>query len=71
MYQCKEGRRVTLYVRTEVPDHEETAFRYSAEGAVRVFYWIDRTFGYAVSSADINKDTLLKVANTAYAQLNP
>jgi anti-sigma factor RsiW len=71
MYQCKQGTRVTLYVRTEAPDHEETAFRYSDEGGVRVFYWIDRTFGYAVSSADINKDLLLKVANTAYAQLNP
>lgn len=71
MYQCKAGTRVTLYVRTEVPNHEETAFRYSDEGAVRVFYWIDRTFGYALSSADIGKDTLLKVANTAYAQLNP
>jgi len=71
MYQCKQGTRVTLYVRTEAPDHEETAFRYSDEGPVRVFYWIDRTFGYAVSSADIGKDLLLKVANTAYAQLNP
>ena len=71
MYQCKQGTRVTLYVRTEAPDHEETAFRYSDEGNVRVFYWIDRTFGYAVSSADIDKDVLYKIANTAYAQLNP
>ena len=71
MYQCKQGTRVTLYVRTEAPDHEETAFRYSDEGNVRVFYWIDRTFGYAVSSADISKDVLYKVANAAYAQLNP
>ena len=71
MYQCKQGTRVTLYVRTEMPDHEETAFRYSDEGNVRVFYWIDRTFGYAVSSADIGKDVLYKVANAAYAQLNP
>ncbi|MGH8673381.1 MAG: anti-sigma factor family protein [Burkholderiales bacterium] len=71
MYQCKQGTRVTLYVRTEMPEHEETAFRYSDEGNVRVFYWIDRTFGYAVSSADIGKDVLYKVANIAYAQLNP
>ena len=71
MYQCKQGTRVTLYLRTEGPDHEQTAFRYSDEGNVRVFYWIDRTFGYAVSSADIGKDALYKVANTAYAQLNP
>lgn len=71
MYQCKAGTRVTLYLRTKVPNNEETAFRYSDEKGVRVFYWIDRTFGYAVSSADINKDVLLKVANSAYAQLNP
>ena len=71
MYQCKQGTRVTLYLRTEGPDHEQTAFRYSDEGNVRVFYWIDRTFGYALSSADIGKDALYKVANAAYAQLNP
>ena len=71
MYQCKQGTRVTLYMRTEKPEHEEKAFRYSDQGNVRVFYWIDRTFGYAVSSGDIGKDALYKVANTAYAQLNP
>jgi len=71
MYQCKQGTRVTLYMRTEQSEHEEKAFRYSDQGKVRVYYWIDRTFGYAVSSADINKDVLFKVANAAYAQLNP
>ena len=71
MYQCKQGTRVTLYMRTEQPEHEEKAFRYSDQGKVRVFYWMDRTFGYAVSSGDIGKDALFKVANTAYTQLNP
>jgi len=71
MYQCARGRRVTLYVRTEAPDHRETAFRYARESNVRVFYWIDRTFGYALSSADLERDELLKLANVAYRQLNP
>lgn len=71
MYQCKQGTRITLYVRNEVRNNHETAFRFAAEGNVRVFYWIDRSFGYAVSSADVNRDLLLKVANTAYGQLNP
>ena len=71
MYQCARGRRVTLYVRTEAPDHRETAFRYARENNVRVFYWIDRTFGYALSSADLDRDELLKLANVAYRQLNP
>ena len=71
MYQCARGRRVTLYVRTEAPDHRETAFRYARENNVRVFYWIDRTFGYALSSADLEREELLKLANVAYRQLNP
>jgi anti-sigma factor RsiW len=71
MYQCKQGTRVTLYVRTNGANNRETAFRYDAEGNVRVFYWIDRRLGYALSSADISKETLLKVANAAYQQLNP
>jgi anti-sigma factor RsiW len=71
MYQSPQGKRVTLYLRTRGPDQRETAFRYAQEGSVRVFYWIDRGFGYAVSSADLGKDDLLKIANAAYAQLNP
>jgi anti-sigma factor RsiW len=71
MYQCKAGTRVTLYVRANASTNRETAFLYSAEGSVKVFYWIDRKLGYAISSADIDKETLLKVAHAAYQQLNP
>jgi len=71
MYQCKQGTRITLYLRTQAKDHQETAFRYEREGNVSVFYWIDRSFGYALSSADVDKELLYKVANAAYAQLNP
>jgi anti-sigma factor RsiW len=71
MYQNAQGRRITLYVRTEGPDQRETAFRYAREGNVRVFYWIDRKFGYALSSADFDRDELLKLANVVYRQLNP
>jgi anti-sigma factor RsiW len=71
MYQCSQGTRVTLYVRTEASNNRETAFRYAEEGKVRVFYWVDRKFGYALSSADISKDDLFKVANAVYQQLNP
>ncbi|MDH3320258.1 MAG: anti-sigma factor [Betaproteobacteria bacterium] len=71
MYQSAPGRRVTLYVRTEAPDQRETAFRFSREGNVQVFYWIDRKFGYALSSADLDRDELLRLANVVYRQLNP
>lgn len=71
MYQSAQGRRVTLYVRTEGLEQRETAFRFAREGNVRVFYWIDRKFGYALSSADLERDELLKLANVVYRQLNP
>ena len=41
------------------------------EGNVRVYYWIDRKLGYALSTSDISKDDLLKVSNAVYQQLNP
>jgi anti-sigma factor RsiW len=71
MYQTDKGRRITLYVRTEASENRETAFRYAAEGNVKVFYWIDRKLGYALSSADLGRDDLIKVANAVYLQLNP
>jgi anti-sigma factor RsiW len=71
MYQCTRGTRVTLYVRAEQAGNRETAFRYAREGSVGVFYWVDRRLGYALSSNDISKDDLLKVANAVYQQLNP
>jgi len=71
MYQCKEGKRLTLYVRANAVGNAETAFRYAAEGNVRVFYWIDRKLGYAISSADISREDLLAVADAVYQQLNP
>ena len=71
MYQTEKGRRITLYVRTEATENRETAFRYATEGNVKVFYWIDRKIGYALSSADLGREDLIKVANAVYQQLNP
>lgn len=71
MYETARGARLTLYVRTETGAPRETAFRYAQEGNVGVFYWVDGRMAYALSSADIGKDELLKVANAAYQQLNP
>jgi anti-sigma factor RsiW len=71
MYQCNRGTRVTLYVRSDMSSNRSTAFRYSREGAVDVYYWVDSKLGYAVSSGDISKELLLTVANAAYQQLNP
>ena len=71
MYQSQNGRRLTLYVRTEASRNRETAFRYARENNVGVFYWIDREVGYACASADLSKDELLRIANLVYKQLEP
>lgn len=70
MYQDGKGLRLTLYVRTNRDDTQETAFRFVRENNVAVFYWIDRNLGYALSG-DLDKAELLRVANTVYRQLNP
>ena len=71
MYQTQAGRRLTLYVRAEAAHNRETAFRYAREKNVSVFYWIDRDCGYAIASADLEKDELLRVATLVYKQLEP
>ena len=71
MYQTASGRRATLYVRSEARGHRETAFRFARENNVSVFYWIDRERGYALASADLGKDELLRIATLVYKQLEP
>ena len=70
MYQDGQGQRLTLYVRTNRGETRETAFRFAQDGPVRVFYWVDRGLGFALSS-ELEKDELLRVANAVYRQLNP
>jgi anti-sigma factor RsiW len=70
MYQDTAGRRLTLYVSTEQTGKHETGFRFSQEGGVSVFYWIDGKFGYALS-AGLPKTELGRIADTVYAQLEP
>ncbi len=70
MYQDGKGRRLTLYVSRVVNDAGDTAFRYSREDDVSVFYWIDGTVAYALSGT-MPREDLLAVANTVYRQLNP
>ena len=70
MYQDKNGQRLTLYIKTDSGAERETAFRFSQEGSVGVFYWIDRRLSYALSG-EVAKDDLLRVANAVYQKLNP
>ncbi len=68
MYQDAGGQRMTLYVSTENTSNRETAFRFAEEGAVKVFYWIDGKFGYALS-ASIDKAELARLATIVYHEI--
>lgn len=68
MYGDSAGQRLTLYVTREVDD-KDTAFRFGKDGPVNVFYWVEHHFGYAIS-AGADRETLSKVAQEVYRQLN-
>jgi anti-sigma factor RsiW len=70
MYQDSRGQRLTLYVSRQKGDPRDTAFRFSQEDRVSVFYWVERDFGYALSG-EMRRDQLFKVADVVYKQLNP
>jgi anti-sigma factor RsiW len=68
MYREASGQRLTLYVSVLDQGGEDTAFRFSQEGKVSVFYWVDGRLGYALS-AGMPRADLLRVAEAVYAQL--
>ena len=70
MYQDARGQRLTLYVSRQRGEPRDTAFRFSQEDRVSVFYWVDGNFGYALSG-EIRREQLLQVADVVYKQLNP
>ena len=70
MYQDARGQRITLYVSARDTEPRDTAFRFSQEDKVAVFYWIDGNLGYALS-AEMDRATLLTIATSVYRQLNP
>ena len=70
MYQDGKGQRLTLYVRNNPDPNRETAFQFAQERNVRVFYWLDRRLGYALSG-EVERTELLRVATAVHRQLNP
>ncbi len=66
MYQ-KGNNRLTLYERGD--NAGETAFRYSEENGLGVFYWSDQDFGYALA-AKASRQELLQLAEVIYHQLS-
>jgi len=83
MYRSIEagGGRLTLYVSNEIGGpstaagvskpasvNAETAFRFAQQGSVKVFYWVDGAFGYAIA-ADADRAALARVSSEVYRQL--
>lgn len=83
MFQNAAGLRLTLYLgavdaaaspvkaaasQAQPRAARETAFRYSGDGPVPSFYWVDQGFGYALSGA-VSRDELMKLAQAVYQQL--
>lgn len=70
MYQHPDGHRLTLYVGAlNTGMHRgETAFRFTDEGPVPGFYWVDQGFGYALSGA-LPREVLAALATAVYRQL--
>lgn len=75
MFQNAAGLRLTLYLgaidaisQPQSQAAQETAFRYSGDGPVPSFYWVDQGFGYALSGA-VSRDELMKLAQQVYQQL--
>jgi anti-sigma factor RsiW len=73
MFEDRSGQRVTLYLGelktpTAPAQVGESAFRFSTDGPVPSFYWVDRGFGYALAGK-LPRDALLRLATLVYRQL--
>jgi anti-sigma factor RsiW len=74
MFERGDGERLTLYIGSldpaaaQQPRAGESAFRYSQEGPVPSFYWVDQGFGYALT-AKLPREALLNLAGAVYRQL--
>jgi anti-sigma factor RsiW len=69
MYGSAGKQRLTLYVTREAVG-QDVAFRFGHSGAVNVFYWVEGSFGYAIS-AESDRAELMKVSQEVYRQLKP
>jgi len=69
MYGSASGQRLTLYLSRDIAG-QDTAFRFTKDGAVNVFFWREAGFGYAIS-AGADREELLRVSQEVYRQLKP
>ena len=71
MYENPQGQRLTLYVSVLPPAQAvPTAFRFSASGEDRSFYWVDGRLGYALTGR-LSQQQLSHLGSRVYEQLQP
>jgi anti-sigma factor RsiW len=68
MYADAQGSRLTLYISNEPTAPAGTGFQFARHGAVNVFYWVDGTFGYALTST-AERPELADLAGEVHRQL--
>ena len=68
MYEDKQGRRLTLYVRIDRRHIEKTAFRWTTLTGVEGCYWLDGAVSYAIAG-EMSRDELKPVAKLIYQQV--
>jgi anti-sigma factor RsiW len=68
MYENKQGRRLTLYVR-EDKQSSDSAFAISSKGDVNVLHWVERPLAFALVGA-VPREELQKAAHLSYEQLH-
>ncbi len=68
MYEEKDGRRLTVYVRA-FGEAKNTSFRFVSKDGVSAFYWVEEAFAYALI-APMDRARLLSIANTVYGAFN-
>jgi len=72
MYQNARGERVTLYLGSTPAQVQAGSgaieFRFSGDGPVPSFYWVDEGYAYALSGP-LRRQALLQLAQTVYHQL--
>ncbi|MCE4060183.1 anti-sigma factor [Pandoraea sputorum] len=68
MYRNDAGERITVCISPAGVEGQPAAFRFYEDGPVRVFYWVDKTFGYAISGG-IDRATLTALSQDVYAAL--
>ncbi len=72
MYQNARGERVTLYLGSTPAEVQaggaSSEFRYTSDGPVPSFYWVDAGYAYALSGP-LSRQALLQLAQAVYHQL--